>query len=152
MTGEVGNRTDVADRLVGDIVLLLRLLKRVGPAVRGLDIATFPVLTRLAVEGPQRSGEIAAAMCADPSTVSRQVAALVRTGLVERRADPGDGRASLLAVTDRGHLVLEEQRRARAERLGEALGDWTPEARADLADLLGRFVADLQKMYERESR
>ena len=32
------------------------------------------------------------------SRISRQVAALVKAGLIERQADPEDGRASLLAV------------------------------------------------------
>ncbi|WP_181784007.1 MarR family winged helix-turn-helix transcriptional regulator [Pseudonocardia pini] len=143
---------DVADRLVADVVQLVRLLKRIGPAMRGLDSASFPVLARLAADGPQRSGEIAAAMCADPSTVSRQVAGLVRAGLVERRADPEDGRASLLAVTEDGDRVLDHERRTRAERLAEALADWTPQDREAFADQFGRFVADLQKMHERDTR
>jgi DNA-binding MarR family transcriptional regulator len=142
----------VADRLVGEIAALVRLLKRVGPTVGGTDSASFPVLARLATEGPRRSGELAAAMCADPSTVSRQVAALVKAGLVERRADPGDGRASLLAVTGAGLRGLAEERRLRAEHLGEALHDWTPQAREAFAELLGRFVADLQRKYERDPR
>lgn len=143
----------VADRLVGEIAALLRLLKRVGATVGGAtDSASFPVLARLATEGPRRSGELASVMCADPSTVSRQVAGLVKAGLVERRADPEDGRASLLAVTEAGDQALAEQRRIRAEHLSEALGDWTPQARADLADLLGRFVTDLQRKYERDPR
>ncbi|GAA4544695.1 MarR family winged helix-turn-helix transcriptional regulator [Pseudonocardia xishanensis] len=142
--------TDAADRMIGDIVLLVRLLKRAGPALHGHDSAGFPVLTRLAYEGPRRSGELAAAMCSDPSTVSRQVAALVKAGLVERRADPEDARASLVAVTAEGEQVLDAERRTRAARLTEALRDWTPEAREDFADLFHRFVADLQRQHDRQ--
>ena len=144
---------DVADRLVHQIVMLMRLVKRVGPAYRAeLETAAFPLLAKLATEGPQRSGEIAAAMCADPSTISRQVAGLVRAGLVERRADPEDGRASLLAATAEGHRVLDSERRRRAAQLVDALADWTPEARGQLADLLGRFVADLHRTTEGDPR
>jgi len=46
------------------------------------------VLKCLANEGPMRSSAIAEHVRADPSTVSRQVAALVKEGLVERTADP----------------------------------------------------------------
>ena len=60
------------------------------------------LLFHLCKDGPQRSSALAAAACVDPSTVSRQVADLVDLGLVERRADPHDGRATLLAATDRG--------------------------------------------------
>ena len=44
----------------------------------------------------------------DPSTVSRAVAALVAHGLVERRADQADKRASLLAITDAGRAALAD--------------------------------------------
>ncbi|GAA1872950.1 hypothetical protein GCM10009836_62360 [Pseudonocardia ailaonensis] len=137
----------LADRVVQGIGMLMRVVKRAVPATQdyGLEAATLPVLARLGAEGPQRSGEIAAAMCADPSTISRQVAALVRAGLVERRADPGDGRASQLATTAEGHRVLDAERRRRAEQLASALTDWSPEARGRFADMLDRFVTDLQK-------
>ena len=52
------------------------------------------------IEGPHRSNALAEAVHSDPSTVSRQIAALVKVGYVERRPDPADGRACLLAATD----------------------------------------------------
>jgi DNA-binding MarR family transcriptional regulator len=126
--------------------MLIRLVKRVGAhrMEAELESAAFPVLAHLAVDGPQRSGEIAAVMCADPSTISRQVAGLVKAGLVERRADPGDGRATLLAATTDGSRVLDLERRRRAKQLATALSGWTPEHRTQLAELLSRFVTDLQ--------
>jgi DNA-binding MarR family transcriptional regulator len=136
----------LADRVARALIMLIRLVKRVGAhrAEAELESAAFPVLAHLAVDGPQRSGEIAAAMCADPSTISRQVAGLVKAGLVERRADPGDGRATLLATTTDGTRILDLERRRRAEQLATALSGWTPEHRAQLAELLSRFVTDLQ--------
>ena len=58
------------------------------------------MLKCLQTEGPLRAGALADCLQSDPSTVSRQVAALVKDGLLERRADPDDGRASLLVLTD----------------------------------------------------
>jgi DNA-binding MarR family transcriptional regulator len=75
----------------------------------------------------------------DPSTISRQVAHLVRLGLVERMADPEDGRATLLTATDEGRRVFEENRRIRIERFAEMLSDWAVEDRRRFAELLGRF-------------
>ena len=74
---------------------------------------TYPVHTTVTPPGePVRVGSsalsyaadahrraLAAAVHSDPSTVSRQVAALVRAGLIERQADPEDGRASVLVPT-----------------------------------------------------
>src|SRR5262245_11500612 len=68
----------------------------------GFDRSAFILLKNLIHMGPSRSSALAAAVHSDPSTVSRQVAALVRDGLVERRADQDDGRASLLAATPAG--------------------------------------------------
>ncbi|HEY0816462.1 MAG TPA: MarR family transcriptional regulator, partial [Pseudonocardia sp.] len=43
-------------------------------------------------------------------TVSRSLPALERDGLVRRRADDGDGRTSLLALTGEGEALMAETR------------------------------------------
>src|SRR5690349_22300310 len=53
----------------------------------GFDRSAIVLLKNLVAMGPSRSSALAAAVHSDPSTISRQVAALVRDGLVERRAD-----------------------------------------------------------------
>jgi len=91
-----------------------------------------------------------AVRCAlDPSTVSRAVAALVRSGLVARTADPADGRASVLTVTPLGRQALDEFNRLADERLAGALRHWSPEDIAVLAALLRRFSADLMTRTDR---
>ncbi|MHA6791959.1 MarR family winged helix-turn-helix transcriptional regulator [Pseudonocardia bannensis] len=137
---------DVADAVARQLGLLIRLIQRSGrhPGQDGMDRASFQVLAHLATEGPQRASELAEAVCTDPSTVSRRVAALVKAGLLERRADPDDGRASLLAATSEGTRALELSRRRRAEVIASAMTDWPSQERRKLADLLGRFVTDFQ--------
>ncbi|MFC7655700.1 MarR family winged helix-turn-helix transcriptional regulator [Pseudonocardia benzenivorans] len=68
----------------------------------GVERATYVLLVHLVKDGPYRSRALADAVHSDPSTVSRQVAHLVRLGLVERVTDPDDGRAVLLVATDEG--------------------------------------------------
>lgn len=105
----------------------------------GLEWAGYSLLMYLCKEGPQRSSTLAAAACVDPSTVSRQVAQLVELDLVERRADPHDGRATLLAATDLGearHQAVHERRNRAFTRL---LADWPPDDVRRLADLLHRL-------------
>ena len=58
-----------------------------------VDWSAHLLITQLAGEGPMRLSALAELVHADPSTVSRQVATLVRDGYVERRADPTDRRA-----------------------------------------------------------
>lgn len=64
--------------------------------------AAMPIIARLVHEGPMRSSALAELTYLDPSTVSRQVDALVKLALVRRTADPDDGRATLLEATPPG--------------------------------------------------
>ena len=91
-----------------------------------------------------------AARCAlDPSTVSRAVAELVRSGLVARSADPADGRASVLTVTSGGRQTLDDYHRLTDERLADALSAWTPEDIATFSALLRLFATDLMTRTDR---
>ncbi len=130
-----------ADRIGQQLMRLLRVVAKMRH--QGGDAAVGHVLAELLERGPQRVGEIAQALGTDPSTVSRQVTALVEAGLVERRAHPGDGRAHLLAATESGTHRCVDGRRRRIEVVGAVLADWSPEDRLRLADLLGRFADDL---------
>ncbi|QYN40915.1 MarR family transcriptional regulator [Pseudonocardia sp. DSM 110487] len=105
-----------------------------------VERATYFLLVHLVKGGPQRAGALADAVHSDPSTISRQVAHLVRLGFVERTADPEDGRATLLVATDEGRRVFGENRRMRIERFAEMLADWPVEDRRKFAELLGRFA------------
>lgn len=91
--------------------------------------------------------DLAALNALDPSTVSRSVAALVRSGLVARTADPADGRASVLGLTPLGRQTLAEVHDWADRSLGEVLQHWDPEDVAVLAALLRRFTTDLLTRY-----
>ncbi|WP_048876924.1 MarR family winged helix-turn-helix transcriptional regulator [Saccharomonospora saliphila] len=132
------------DALARQLVRLTRLMHRakqhtVAPGPDGVERAAYAILFTLIERGPQRTGALAELVHSDISTVSRQCGSLVRHGLVERRADPDDGRASLLAATDEGVRVFEENRRQRNEWLGQVLADWPETDRAALTGLLDRL-------------
>jgi DNA-binding MarR family transcriptional regulator len=105
----------------------------------GIEWAGSMLLFHLCKDGPQRSSALAAAVCVDPSTVSRQIADLVDLGLVERRADPHDGRATLLAATEAGQARyrLIHERRDRA--FSFMLADWSDADVSTLVGLLSRL-------------
>ena len=105
------------------------------------DMAVGHVLVLLIEKGPQRVGEIAQALGTDPSTVSRKVAALVDAGLVERRVDPDDGRAHLLAATAEGERKCVDGRRQRIDMITAVLSGWPPKTPgANWPTLLARFA------------
>jgi DNA-binding MarR family transcriptional regulator len=105
----------------------------------GVPWATYTLLFHLVTGGPRRASALAECVYVDPSTVSRQVDQLVRLGLVERRADPADGRATLLAATEAGRGVYRRIRSARDRMVAGLLTDWPAEDVAALNELLGRL-------------
>jgi DNA-binding MarR family transcriptional regulator len=112
-------------------------------APQGVQWSTYGLLFHLTTGGPRRAGALAECVFVDPSTVSRQVDQLVRLGLVERRADPDDGRATLLAATEAG-LELHRRMRERRNRVtAEMLASWAPSDVRTLTELLGRFTTEM---------
>jgi DNA-binding MarR family transcriptional regulator len=130
-----------ADRIGQELGRLLRIVAKMR---HHDDSAVGHVLTVLE-RGPLRVREIARALGTDPSTVSRQVTALVEAGLVERRADPDDGRSHLLAATASGSQRCEIGRRRRVEAISMVLARWPEESRQRLAELLGRLADDMHE-------
>lgn len=108
-----------------------------------VERATQVLVSALAASGPMRLGALAAVVQSDPSTVSRQVAALVRDGYVERRADPDDGRAVVLAVTAEGEQVYREHQQRRHTYYAEIFETWSSEDVVTFTCLLGRFEQEL---------
>lgn len=102
------------------------------------------ILKSLANEGPMRSSVLAEHMHADPSTISRQVGALVRDGLIERKADPDDGRACLLVPTEAAGEVLDRHRQLHLDYFTSMLGGWSERDLNRFAELLRRFTDDYQ--------
>jgi DNA-binding MarR family transcriptional regulator len=130
---------ETADLIGQDLARLLRIV------ARQRHQAETSVLALLLEKGPQRVGEIAQALGTDPSTVSRKVTALVDAGLVERRVDPDDGRAHLLAATSAGEQKCSDGRRHRIAMVASVLSGWPEESRRQLATLLSRFVDGMQE-------
>ncbi len=131
------------DELITELVRFARLSSCMKAMLSGDDtgaehsalLLLFPLLH----EGPLRVRDLAEIKHADPSTVSRQTAQLVRAGLVRREADPADGRASRLAITPTGEAACERLRAVRHEAVSKALRDWSDERIAAFTDLFRQF-------------
>lgn len=141
---------DTATRELGmrlhDLLKGVRLLKHrraeAHPAVPPGLVGMLTYLDRCASGCHAR--DLADRTRLDPSTISRAVAALVAHGLVERRADPTDRRASWLTVTDAGRAALVDTEDWYGRVLARALVDWTPGEVAALSAALGRFTRDIE--------
>ena len=147
-TSEPGARTmdDVA-AVADTFVALMRTFvrtrsKMLAAAQHDVEWSAHVLLRALALDGPMRAGTLAERVESDPSTVSRQVAALVRDGFVERQADPEDGRAALLVLTPKADAVLREQNDIRIQHFARMLGDWDAADLRRFAELLARFTED----------
>jgi DNA-binding MarR family transcriptional regulator len=79
----------------------------------GLRVTGYSILSRLAAEGPMPVGDLAGRLAMERTTCTREVAPLVRAGLVETAAGP-DRRQRILRLTGPG-----EQKRAEAYPLWE---------------------------------
>ena len=101
--------------------------------------AHLRALRTLIRHGTMRLSELSDHLQIAPRTATEVVDALEARGLVRRRADPGDRRATLVEVTEHGASVLSEIRAARGTEAGRVFGRLTPADRAELARILSEL-------------
>ena len=117
---------------------------RQGGAQDSLDPGTFWLLKTMASSGPLRVTEVASSVNLDPSTVSRHLSQMERSGLIDRTPDPADGRAQLVAVSAEGRQQLEAAFARRRELLARSLADWDPHDLAEFERLLNKFARAIE--------
>ena len=83
-------------------------------------------LIEIAVIGPLRLRNLASRMDTTAATASRAVDTLEEYGFAERRADPDDGRAILIAATPKGRRWVERRRASILEVLKDVGTDVAP--------------------------
>jgi DNA-binding MarR family transcriptional regulator len=146
------------DEVLGAIETQIAMLMRLGEASRrstglkphrALDRAAYVILRHLQHDGPQNVSALAARLNLDGSTVTRQVIALERDGLVERQRDPKDGRGTVIEPTDRGIAQVDAVRQARRALYDKVLHDWSRDERADLARALERLTQSIDDYVRR---
>ncbi len=146
------------DEVLGAIETHIAMLMRLGEASRrstglkphrALDRAAYVILRHLEQDGPQNVSALAARLNLDGSTVTRQVTALQRDGLVERHPDPRDGRGTVIEPTEKGLTQVNAVRLARRALYDKMLHNWTPEERAELARSLERLTTSIDEYVRR---
>jgi DNA-binding MarR family transcriptional regulator len=142
---------ELGDR-VRDLMKVARLMKQHRPVDRAHGASSLVGALMLLESLPTgcHARDLADRAGLDQSTVSRTVAVLVSRGLVERRADPRDKRASYLAITPAGRDALTEAHDWYADVLSRALADWDPDEVAALNAGLARFVDGIERVLSHE--
>jgi DNA-binding MarR family transcriptional regulator len=138
--------TRIADEVVRFVRLGARAKGMLNTGDLGAELSALLLLFPLHHLGPMRVTDLAEVKQADPSTISRQVAQLVKAGLARREADPVDGRASRLAVTEAGESACQRLHEARHALLSQVLGDWPAERVTTFADLFEEFNSSIEAL------
>lgn len=113
---------------------LLSLIRWLSPP--GLSLTAAATLTTLERSGPRRLTNLAADEGVTQPAMTQLVGRLEVSGLVERCADPDDGRVVHVQITDAGRDLVARRRAARAERLSGLLATLGPADQEALAAAL----------------
>lgn len=96
---------------IGELyAIVLRISRRIQDNAEPMTPTQRLGLIEIANVGPLRLRNLASRMDTTAATASRAVDTLEEYGFVERRTDPDDGRATLIAVTTKGRRWSERRR------------------------------------------
>ena len=132
-----------AERALTDLIRLFnrpavqhRLIAQAGLT---LEISTCWALARLGDLGPSRPSELAASLGVDASAITHRLRTLEQAGYVERRPDPADGRACVVALSPAGQTALGRLRGARRAFVEHLLSGWDDDERGAFGSALERL-------------
>jgi DNA-binding MarR family transcriptional regulator len=112
----------------------------------GLSMARTKVLLRLRERGPVRQSVLATDFGLSPHSITDIVDGLERRGMAERRSDPTDRRAKLVAITDAGRAGLDVANATRQRLLTHIFGALSEADRAVLLRLLDTLDEAAQQL------
>jgi DNA-binding MarR family transcriptional regulator len=125
---------------------VLHAFTRVGRRLKSkqpgdtIDHSAHLVMYMLRCTGALRLSDLAAKLELDASTASRHVRALEQAGLIRRSADPDDGRAFRVELTEDGAREWETSFNRRMELLSQAMNGWDDSDIETFAKLMTRFA------------
>ncbi|MGD0555499.1 MAG: MarR family transcriptional regulator [Streptosporangiaceae bacterium] len=111
---------EVASAVQKSIVFYVRRLRQT-PVQDELPNPEMAALASLDQAGPATPSALARAEQITPQAMGVTVSALVRRGLAERHPDPGDGRLTIVSLTEAGRQVVRRKDSARIRQLAGAL-------------------------------
>lgn len=112
----------------------------------GILISEWRVLANLGQFAPLSAAELAQYSSMDKVQISRTVSKMVRSGLITRQTDPGDNRAVILRLSDRGQELLEQIVPLALAWEAELLSDLDEQEITLLDNLLNRLRSKVDRL------
>jgi len=137
-----GSPHPTAARLRAAVRALVRrfaVAERADVSCCGLTVAQAAALEALA-EGPMRLSDLGRRLGIAPSTLTRNLARLEASGLVEREEDGEDGRSFRVGLSRAGRRASAEVEAQEEEFAREVLERIPPERRAAVVDSLAELL------------
>jgi DNA-binding MarR family transcriptional regulator len=98
-----------------------------------MSLTSLSTLSTLDRTGPRRITDLAVVEGVTQPSMTALVKVLEHDGLVERRADPSDGRVALVALTEAGLELIRARRQSGAEAFAQLIDKLPAEESAALA-------------------
>ncbi|MFF3124290.1 MarR family winged helix-turn-helix transcriptional regulator [Streptomyces sp. NPDC057908] len=142
MPGTPGERQKSLDVIQRELTAFARRARAAAARLHPeLPLVSYTLLAHIDDRHGCRATDLAAHYMLDKSTVSRQIGALEKLGLVERHPDPDDHRIQVLHPTEAGTQALASTQASRRSAYQERLADWTADDLAGFAEYLLRYNA-----------
>ena len=112
-------------------------------AAHGLNSATFDVLATLRRSGPPYAlspGDLLATTMVSSGTMTNRLDQLEKAGLVARTHNPEDRRSVIIALTEKGRVVVDEAVTAHVANQHRLVETLSPTEREQLDGLLRTFL------------
>lgn len=150
---EAGHHNDTIDSTLNSVEQQISLFWRRARSVShqlsrqvhpDMEPAAYGLLAVIRREGPIRLTDLALSIGVGKPSVSRQIAFLESIGLVFKEADPLDGRAQSIRLTEKGEERMHQVQDARRQDFRERLSEWPVEELQTLAE----YMAKLNSIFE----
>lgn len=102
------------------------------------------LLTFLLADGPQQPSVLAATLGVEAPTVTKMLQRMERNGLVERSADPSDGRVRLVSLTAAGHAARQAAQSMWGTLEAATIAGLDERRLDELVELLGEVASSLE--------
>lgn len=107
---------------------------------RDMSLTALSTLSTLEQSGPRRITDLAASEGVAQPSMTALVSTLERSGLVERRADPNDGRVVLVVLSTDGLDYVRSRQRAVVEGFAQLIDQLPPDQTDSLVAAIPAFI------------
>lgn len=131
------------------LVRRFAVAERADVACCGVTVAQAAALEALGAEGPLRLGDLGRRLGIAPSTLTRNLARLEASGLVEREEDAEDARSARVGLTAAGKRAAVAVEAQEEDFARQVLGHVPEARRARLVESLGDLLAAVRAATEK---